>query len=186
MKFKTFIPLLITLLFFSCKSSPKTEGVAFSPVYITNSKKYYLISPENVKIPFEKQILLDADFGKNSFSCLSYLKADSEELYINLFTEFGASLGELYFNGTEVSLNSNAFPKNLKPEYIIADLQFAFYDFDEIKNSLEQINLSFEKTENSKIIKDKSKIIEKITTEKNSTIIENFLRKYKYTLQEAE
>ena len=79
---------------------------------------------------------------------------------------------------------------------MISDLQFAYYDFDAVKTSLNKIHIGFfnESTasDSSKIftirngLKSTSPLIEKITHSKNIITIENFLRGYKYILTEAQ
>ena len=185
------------ITFFSgCQSSPKIQGSKTEPVYITNSKKFYLLSPKEIPSPFEKQIMFEGEFQKKNFSLLSYLQATEQELYINILTDFGTSLGEIIYNGTEIVFDSAIFPKNLKPEYIISDLQFAYYDFNAVKTSLNKIHIGFfnESTDSdsSKIftirngLNATSPLIEKITHSKNIITIENFLRGYKYILTEAQ
>ena len=186
---------LITF-FTGCQSSPKIQGSKTEPVYITNSKKLYLLSPKEISSPFEKQIMFEGEFQKNSFSILSYLQATEQELYINIFTDFGTSLGEIIYNGTEIVFDSAIFPKNLKPEYIISDIQFAYYNFDAVKNALNKIQIGFfNESSNSNStqiftirngLKTTSPLIEKITHSGNIITIENFLRGYKYILTEAQ
>ena len=186
---------LITF-FTGCQSSPKIQGSKTEPVYITNSKKFYLLSPKEISSPFEKQIMFEGEFQKNSFSILSYLQATEQELYINIFTDFGTSLGEIIYNGTEIVFDSAIFPKNLKPEYIISDIQFAYYNFDAVKNALNKIQIGFfNESSNSNStqiftirngLKTTSPLIEKITHSGNIITIENFLRGYKYILTEAQ
>ena len=186
-----------TITFFTgCQSSPKIQGSKTEPVYITNSKKLYLLSPKEISSPFEKQIMFEGEFQKNSFSILSYLQATEQELYINIFTDFGTSLGEIIYNGTEIVFDSAIFPKNLKPEYIISDIQFAYYNFDAVKNALNKIQIGFfNESSNSNStqiftirngLKTTSPLIEKITHSGNIITIENFLRGYKYILTEAQ
>lgn len=186
---------LITF-FTGCQSSPKIQGSKTEPVYITNSKKFYLLSPKEISSPFEKQIMFEGEFQKNSFSILSYLQATEQELYINIFTDFGTSLGEIIYNGTEIVFDSAIFPKNLKPEYIISDIQFAYYNFDAVKNALNKIQIGFfnesSNADSTQIftirngLKTTSPLIEKITHSGNIITIENFLRGYKYILTEAQ
>ena len=186
---------LITF-FTGCQSSPKIQGSKTEPVYITNSKKFYLLSPKEISSPFEKQIMFEGEFQKNSFSILSYLQATEQELYINIFTDFGTSLGEIIYNGTEIVFDSAIFPKNLKPEYIISDIQFAYYNFDAVKNALNKIQIGFfnesSNSDSTQIftirngLKSTSPLIEKITYSGNIITIENFLRGYKYILTEAQ
>ena len=55
------------ITFFSgCQSSPKIQGSKTEPVYITNSKKFYLLSPKEIPSPFEKQIMFEGEFQKKN------------------------------------------------------------------------------------------------------------------------
>ena len=99
-------------------------------------------------------------------------------------------MGNLSYDGEEVVFNSAVFPENLKAEYILLDIQNAYYKNQSLQNAYEQVGLTFEeeKTEEGIIrrVKNGKKIVEEITINLNSIKINNYLRGYQYNLTKAE
>ena len=106
-------------------------------------------------------------------------------------------MGNLSYDGYNVTFDSPVFPKSVKAEYILADLQFSCYSTNEINKTLKTIGMymEVEKTEdgeirsilsNSILPMMNSRTIEVIKKEKSCTLIQNILRGYDYYLQEAE
>lgn len=180
---------LCGLCFTGCVSARHSENFNISPVYVTNTKKFYLLSPDCIASPIDKSQLLSGRFGENEFTLLSYSQADENGIFLSLFNDFGVSMGSLVYDGATVTFDSNIFPKKLKAEYIIADLQFAFYSAEKVREALAELGLDFtEETSDGKTvrkIKNGEKIIEEITIENGNTSINNLLRNYEYNLQEA-
>ena len=50
-------------------------------------------------------------------------------------------MGTLFYDGKNISFDSPVFPKNLKSEYIVADLQFAYYKVHSIQKLLKSIKM---------------------------------------------
>lgn len=185
--------LIITGLIFSilsCASTKKVPGSKISPVYITNSKKFYLISPEAIQKILDSQIMLDGSFGNKTFTLLSYVQADDSGIFISLFNDFGTGMGNLSYDGKQVSFESAVFPKKLKAEYVLADLQFAYYKPEAIQKTLSQIKMTLEVSESDekeiRLVKNGNQIIEEIVRESNVVTITNKLRGYQYILTEAD
>ena len=106
-------------------------------------------------------------------------------------------MGNLTYDGITANFDSKIFPNNLKAEYIVADLQFAYYKVPAINETLKSIGMYMEVSENdgsqvrticsnSILPMMNSKTIEVITKKSGSIKIENMLRGYEYNLQEAE
>ena len=83
-------------------------------------------------------------------------------------------MANLIYDGTTIDFDSTVFPKQLKPEYIVADFQFCLYDAGELKSSLKKIGVDFEEsiacpandesgTVITRTLSKKGKIISKIT-----------------------
>lgn len=188
---KVFFLLFSAWIFFSGCTSTKIIGDSnIEPIYITNIKKLYLLPPFDIEKNIDSEQLLTATFGDNTMAFLAYLKADENEIFLSMFNDFGTGMGTLFYDGVNISFDSPVFPQNLKSEYIVADLQFAYYKVHSIQKLLKSIKMKMvvEKNENS----EKRKIyngpflIEEITKSEKSIVIKNKLRGYEYVLQEVE
>lgn len=198
----------VVLLLVSCASKPVADNtdtaagasglklcMNLRPVYVTNSKKIYLLAPEYSDGVIDAVQLLDGSFGKTKFALMSYSQIDIKGISLSLFNDFGADIGNLSFNGNAVSFNSAYFPSALPAEYIINDIQNAFYDFDALCLNYANSKLRFEKSEiageagaavNVRRIYDGKKLIEEIQFLENTVAIKNYLRGYEYNLTEVE
>lgn len=177
--------LFACVFFVSCASTSR-----LNKVYVTNSNKVDLLPTNAISRQIDEYQYFEGIFGEKSFSSLLYLQANQNEINILLLSDFGIEAGSIFYNGETASLESDFFPKNLKCEYIILDLQNAYADFSALKNHYEKYKIDFEENSNSektvrKIIKN-SKIIEEIKIEQDKITIENHLRNYKYILTKSE
>ena len=181
----------LSIFLISCSTTKSIQKSEINPVYITNTKKFYLLSPENIQVNIDKVQLLQGSFGDNSFSINSYLQADSNGIFLSLFNDLGSGMGDLNYDGNGVLFESSIFPKKLKAEYIIADLQFAYYKSEALQQALSLLGLDFssetlEDGTKVRLIKNKNNIIEEIKQKDGVLTIENKLRNYKYVLTEGE
>ncbi len=204
--------ILFSMIFLSCTSVKKTEAegkaeTLFRPVYITNSKKVNLLMPSHAAAVFEGLQLLNGSFGTSSFTLLSYTQIDSSGISLSLMNDFGTDMGNVFFDGQQVIFDSAYFPKALPGEYIICDIQNAYYDEGAVRKNLESAGLKFEVsreagsqaadfaggaelagvTDSADLIEirkilDGKKVIEEITILKNTIKIKNYLRGYEYNL----
>ena len=141
--------ILFSMIFLSCTSVKKTEAegkaeTLFRPVYITNSKKVNLLMPSHAAAVFEGLQLLNGSFGTSSFTLLSYTQIDSSGISLSLMNDFGTDMGNVFFDGQQVIFDSAYFPKALPGEYIICDIQNAYYDEGAVRKNLESAGLKFE------------------------------------------
>lgn len=187
---KPFCGLFFVLTILSSCASKKIETSGLRPVYITNSKKVNLLNPSKACIVFDGLQALNGSFGSQSFSLLSYTQIDAKGINLSLMNDFGTDMGNLFYDGSKVIFDSAYFPKALPGEYIICDIQNAYYDKDELRKNFEAAGLKFEisTTENVEIRKifDGKKLIEEITVSDNEVKIQNLLRGYSYQLVNAE
>lgn len=190
----TILIFCVCIFLTSCASKSKINdevqpdvcAVNLRPVYITNSKKIMLLLPEYNDVVVDSIQLLNGSFGDAEFSLMSYTQIDSTGISLSLMNDFGTDMGNVFYDGEKVVFDSAYFPKQLPGEYIIADIQNAFYDSTVLKRNYEKSGLIFEEeiNENSTIRKiiDKKKVIEEIRIEEKSVSINNYLRNYKYVL----
>ena len=85
--------------------------------------------------------------------------------------------------------------KNLPGEYIICDIQNAFYDSTVLEENYKNAGLTFEcmltlwetgSSEENRKIYDGKKLIEEISNHDDTITIKNYLRGYEYKLTKAE
>ena len=187
MKRNFFCLLIITsaLLALSCVSVKNAGGL--KPVYITNSKKINLLSPSACSVNVDEVQLLTGSFGETSFSLISYTQIDENTISLALMNDFGTDMGSLFYDGNTASFDSAYFPQNLPAEYILADIQNAYYDAEKLSVIYSASHLIFESDtlQGTRRIYDGKKLIEEITISQSSILIKNFLRGYSYTLETA-
>ena len=151
--------------------------------------------PENNAGVFDGLQLLNGSFGEQSFNLLSYTQIDSNGISLSLMNDFGTDIGNLFYDGDKVIFDSAYFPKSLPGEYIICDIQNAFYDTFVLEENYKNAGLIFEKLiilretgspEEYRRIYDGKKLIEEIKITYDTVTIKNYLRGYEYELTKVE
>ena len=211
MKLKIVFVFLAAFLFLSCaslnrqnSSKQETSGEADALdsqyfVYVTNRHKVPLLLPCDMNGTVETYQVMEGSYGSQHFSMLLYFFADQNEMQLSLLNDFGTDMGSLSYDGREVRFESAMFPKNLKAEYIVCDIQNAYYDSAALEANYKNAGLSFEKlitmnetggTEEVRRIFDEKKLVEEITVknerEGQTITIKNYLRGYEYKLTKVE
>ena len=181
--------LLITILFLisSCKSTRAVQNTELHPVYVTNSKKINLLPPENTTVELDILQQFNGTFGDTDFSMLSFSQIDKSEISLSLINDFGTDMGHLYYDGDHVSFKSAYLPSKLPGEYIVAEIQNAYYDEKVLQENYSKAGLKFEcETPGLRKIYDGKKLIEEIFVSDDKVKIINYLRAYSFELVNAE
>ncbi len=181
--------LLITILFLisSCKSTRAVQNTELRPVYVTNSKKINLLPPENTTVELDILQQFNGTFGDTDFSMLSFSQIDKSEISLSLINDFGTDMGHLYYDGEHVSFKSPYLPSKLPGEYIVAEIQNAYYDEKVLQENYSKAGLKFEcETPGLRKIYDGKKLIEEIFISGDKVKIINYLRGYSFELINAE
>ncbi len=182
--------IFLSLGFIACSTTKVSSKPKTNPVYVTNTSKVYLLPTQELEENQDCLQLLNGVFGDKSFTLMMYFQADETGIFLTLLNDFGTDMGNLSYDGQEVIFDSAIFPENLKAEYILLDIQNAYYKSQSLKNVYEQVGLNFEEesTDEGKIrrVKNGKKIVEEITINSNSIKINNYLRGYQYNLTKAE
>ena len=181
--------LLITILFLisSCKSTRVVKNTELRPVYVTNSKKINLLPPENTTVELDILQQFNGTFGDTDFSMLSFSQIDKSEISLSLINDFGTDMGHLYYDGDHVSFKSAYLPSKLPGEYIVAEIQNAYYDEKVLQENYSKAGLKFEcETPGLRKIYDGKKLIEEIFVSDDKVKIINYLRAYSFELVNAE
>lgn len=182
--------IFIGLGFFSCSTIKLENKPKTNPVYVTNTNKMYLLPSGEMEASEDCLQLLNGSFGDRSFTLMLYFQADQSGLFLTLLNDFGTDMGNLSYDGEEVLFDSAVFPENLKAEYILLDIQNAYYKIQSLQSAYQAAGLIFEEeiNDSGKIrrIKKGKKVIEEITFNSNSIKIDNYLRAYQYNLTKSE
>jgi len=113
----------------------------------------------------------------------AWVKANETGMDITMFSELGASMGDLSYRDGIVAFSSNVIPTSFKPEYIIADFQLCFYDPVLLRRALEDCGLSLEMQGNTRRIFNRRNLIIEIEKTPDKVRFVNHLRGYVYTLE---
>ncbi len=179
--------VLLLTLFVSC-ATVRTRGIRY-PVHVTNARVVDLLPPVDIAFPIEGLYMFTASFGTSSFYMQAFIQANEGGIFINLLNDFGSDMGTLTYTGNELSLASSVLPSSLKAQYIVADIQFAYYDAYAVAESLRRAGLDFIVTKDDGMelrrIMNGKKCIEEISITSSSVSIINHLRGYEYHLTEA-
>jgi hypothetical protein len=169
----------------------KLSAPLFSPVYVTDQAKYVLLPPSNIAVPLDMPQQIWGMYGKQEFVLDAWVQADEQAVNMVLFNSFGAGMGEISFYEKGIAFSSLVFPASLKPEYIIADFQFCFYQTDAVSTALKACGLSLfteqqsagegEYKEIRRIVEGTHTVIE-IEKTKTRVRYTNYVRGYTYTL----
>jgi len=184
---------VVSLLFFfsicltcilSCKSVAR-EDRPYS--YLTDNSKFILLHPEGIEQAMDMAQYISAEIRGRKFFINSWVKADENAIEMAFFNEFGASIGDLSYRDGIARFSSAVIPKavlrSFKPEYIIADFQLCFYDPALLGKSLEDSGLVLEIEDGRRRILSGNEVIIEIKRTENTVSLENYLRKYSYTLE---
>lgn len=194
-----FIAAVVSISLFSCATQAPLDSqnaplapqqALLNPVYVTNRAKVFPLAPENIAEDVEGMQIFSGQFTfrgrKIDFSSPVYVQADAQAIVLMLLSDFGVETGTIFFDGKEARIESSFFPTNIKCEYIILDLQNAYYRADALESLYQSAGLEFaETTEDGKktrIIKQGNKIIEEISIDADVIQIKNRLRSYEYCL----
>ena len=188
----TIFCLAISFFMISCKStevsksSKKITATGLRPIYVTNTKKVELLLPEYALGTYDGIQLLEGTFGDTSFTLLSYTQIDATGISLSLMNDFGSDMGNVFYDGNNVVFDSAYFPKALPGEYIICDIQNAFYDFVVLEDNYMRAGLRFEVGDGFRKVYDGKKLIEEISIIDDTVTIKNHLRGYEYKLTKIE
>lgn len=187
---KKIVYLLAAFVLFLTGCSTNKIAHTTSPVYVTNTKTMYLLPLQHMDGEIDSYQLLNGQFGDTKFTLLCYMVCNVKEISIDLLNDFGTDMGNLQYDGNTVNFTSAVFPENLKAEYILLDIQNAYYKTEALQEVYRTAGLNFEEEIQGETvirkIKNGKKIIELITKNGNSVKIQNSLRGYEYNLTEGE
>lgn len=184
--FLDFFIFFVSLFFISCASNTMKSTQKTPTVYVTNSSKVHILTTENILKNIDEVQLFEGAFGDKKISMPFYIQADTNKINVSFLNDFGTSMAELIYSNNVVEFNSLVFPSDIKAEYMIWDIQLAFYNATEIEKQLKKSRLEFivefyNDAETRKIF-DGKKLIQEVIIKENYIQVQNILRGYNYHL----
>jgi len=156
-------------------------------VNLTESSKFVLLPTEGIEQDMDMAQFLSAKFRGKNYFFNGWVKANKDEIEMVFFNELGTNLGEISYRNGAVRFSSAVIPKSavkyIKPEYVIADFQFCFYDPILLGDSLKGGGLVMETNGGSRRILNRNDVIIEIKKTNNSVELVNHLQGYAYTLE---
>ncbi len=199
MKVKRFFPLagiLLLLVSVTSCASKKSEEVVLRPVFVTNSQTVQILPATVMEMELDYLYHLQVGTKEQTFSLMALTFAGPGYIELSLFNDFGHEMGYLSYGPEGVFLDCNVLPKALYAEFLINDLQLAWYPFEDISSnfrSSKKLWVEAEKTDSGSIrrVYKKKNLIEEviITTNENGDPeyeIINHKRGYRFTFTEPQ
>ena len=195
--FTRYLFLIITLSALTALSGCSTRniegaGIDSSPesaegmVFLADTAPVELLSPEFIERPMDELQRVISQFGDREYAMNAYLMADVSGIRMIGMGDMGQELFELEFSSDLISLTGMAVLSGVSPEYIVMDLQLAYYQFSALEERLRASGLSFEQTEAGSVrkryIRYQGTDIIEITMNENELKLINHLREYEYSI----
>ncbi len=178
--FASMVLICASFVFYSCTSPAKIPEL--NKVYVTNTNRVDLLPVNAITESIEQYQYFEGDFGQRSFASMLYLQADDTGIQVMVLNEMGVDIGSMVYDGKSAVMDSALFPKQLKCEYIILDLQNAYCDASNLKEHYKKYGLDFNAGDGHRTISKKNELIEEIIFQGNNIQIINHLRGYTYRL----
>jgi hypothetical protein len=86
---------------------------------------------------------ISGTYGGREFVMNAWVKADETQITMALLNSFGGGMGDLSFREEGLSFSSPYLPQALKPEYIVADFQFCFYQSAALAGAFKNTGLTW-------------------------------------------
>ena len=188
-----FLSVFLPFYMVSCVTKPDISH--FSPVYLTDKSRFFLLPAADIEKPLDCAQQISLYYNGQEITMNAWVRADENGIEMTLFNTMGINMGEFSFKNSAIILDSPVFPGSFKAEYLAADFQLCYFRPDALKKALLKIGLLFEVIKNDdsngapveiRRISESGKTILEIEKKRNEIRYTNFLRGYGYTLKEAD
>lgn len=130
---------------------------------------------------------MEGSYQKQVYYMDVLLQADSTSFLLLAFNSFGTQIFELSYDKNGTRYNTGLPIGKMKPEYLIADFQIAFYPAAAVEGMLKAAGLGFSVTkegENSvRRVYDGDQILIEAQLGPTVSVYRNLLRGYEYTFR---
>ncbi len=179
--------LACALVAVGCSSQRALAGSS-ARIFYSDARSVPLIPPWENTLFTEENQHLSGTFGDRNFSGESWMLLSDSTIHVMLFGNIGNTLAELVYTKDSVSFESSVMDvKKVKPEYILADIQFCYYPKEVLERNFSAAGFSFVEERRGKVLT--RKLLENGTTilrmerTANRIFLKNELRDYSYSIE---
>lgn len=174
----------------ACASSSKSlkENAV---VYYSNSKSGELISPEFFENSLEENQQMQGHYGEKKITGMSWMQLNDSLIHLMIFSSMGNEIANLVYTKDSLIFTSKWMDaKKVKPEYIIADIQFVYYPKNVLEKHFKKVGLEFKELKNEDVfvrtLSENDTLLMKMEKSKNQIRFENLIRKYEYQIERGK
>lgn len=172
--------------FLSC-ASRTAVGLDSFQVYYSDSKAVPLVNPQKNTETIEENLHISAVYGDKKFSSDAWMRLDDSTVHMMVFSSMGNVIAEIVCTGDSLSMHSKWMDvKKVKPEYVVADIQFCYYPTGVLKENFHSSGFSFEEVRDgeklTRTLSENGNLILKMEKNGKQLVLENFLRRYSYRI----
>ncbi len=122
------------------------------PVYLSKTATFALISPNEWAPTLESQTLMQATYASKNYTFQFVLSMTTSNITVLGLTDTGQELFRLGYEQDHLSFSS-LIPKNrLKPEYLLADIELAYFPIEILNDRLHASGLTLIVSDNKRLI----------------------------------
>lgn len=158
------------------------------PVFYSDLHFVHLIDPAKNPTRIEERQNMTGYYGERKFSAESWMLIDSLSIRLMLFGAMGNTIAEVAYTKDSICFESRWMDaQKVKPEYILADVQFCYYPAEVLKENFRSAKLEFSETrENERIVRtlsENGRVILRMEKVGNRISLKNELRNYGYQIE---
>ncbi len=179
--------LVGAVLAVGCSSRRALVGSS-ARIFYSDARSVSLISPRENTFLAEENQHLSGNFGDRSFSAESWMLLSDSIIHVMLFGNIGNTIAELVYTEDSISFRSSVMDaRKIKPEYILADIQFCYYPKEALERNFSSAGFSFVEERRGNVLTRKLQENEtpilRMERTANRIFLKNELRNYSYSIE---
>jgi len=178
--------MLFAFVLCACTSHSAVAGNS-AKVYYSDARYIQLIAPQYSGISVEENQQMTGTYGEKKFSGESWMLLNDTTVHMMLFSSMGNTIAELVYTNDSLAFNSKWMnAEKMKPEYVIADIQFCYYPSSVLEKNFRAAGFTFVENQKGDVLNrtlsDGNTLILKMEKNGNKILLENVLRHYSYQI----
>lgn len=181
------LAVLGLLLISSCATHSASSG-NLARVYYSDSRYVHLLSPESFQNSVEEKQHIAATYGERKFSAESWMLLNDSLVHLMVFSPVGSVIAEIVYTEDSLFMESRWMDaQKVKPEYVVADIQFCYYPANALKENFRAAGLEFDESAEGnatvRTLSENGELLMKMERLDGVLSLENFLRHYSYRME---